>query len=243
MADKVWTRPMTLRMYDLCGADPDVRFSPYCWRVKMALAHKGLPVETIPWRFSDKPMIAASGQDKVPVLVDGERWVHDSWSIALYLEETWPDRPSLFGGGAGKALSRFYSTSADNVAARILPFVIRDILDHIDEGDKAYFRASREARLGRKLEDIVADRDARLPAFRDSLAPLRTVLSEQPFFAGDAPLYADYAMFGPFQWARSASPYQILAKDDPIAAWRERMLDLYGGLARANKGYDLLEPA
>lgn len=232
-----------LKMYDLAGADPAIRFSPYCWRVKLALAHKGLDVETIPWRFSDKPKLGPSGQDKVPVLVDGERWIHDSWAIAVYLEQTYPDRPSLFGGGAGQALSRFYSTFADSLGARFLPFVLLDILDHIDEGDKAYFRASREARLGRTLEELVAGRDEKLPAFRDGLAPLRTVLSEQPFLAGETPLYADFAVFGPFQWARCVSPFQLLAADDPIAAWRGRMLDLFGGMARANKGYDLLEPA
>ena len=47
-----------IKLYDLAGADPDLRFSPYCWRVKMAIAHKGLPCETIPWRFSDKPRIS-----------------------------------------------------------------------------------------------------------------------------------------------------------------------------------------
>ena len=46
-----------IKLYDLAGADPDLRFSPYCWRVKMAIAHKGLPCETIPWRFLDKPRI------------------------------------------------------------------------------------------------------------------------------------------------------------------------------------------
>ncbi|MDE1903950.1 MAG: glutathione S-transferase N-terminal domain-containing protein, partial [Alphaproteobacteria bacterium] len=39
-----------LKLFDLAGADDDRRFSPYCWRVKLALAHKGLPVETVPWR-------------------------------------------------------------------------------------------------------------------------------------------------------------------------------------------------
>ena len=41
---------MTFRLYDLAGADPDRRFSPYCWRTRLALAHKELPVETVPWR-------------------------------------------------------------------------------------------------------------------------------------------------------------------------------------------------
>ena len=45
-------------MHDLAGEDPDLRFSPYCWRTRFALAHKGLPVETVPWRFTDRDEIA-----------------------------------------------------------------------------------------------------------------------------------------------------------------------------------------
>ena len=95
--------PSTMRLFDLAGADEQRRFSPYCWRTRLALAHKGLPVQTVAWRFTDKQAIAATGQGKVPVLVDGERWIHDSWAIAEYLEDHYTDRPSLFGPGAGRA--------------------------------------------------------------------------------------------------------------------------------------------
>src|SRR5271155_1483608 len=98
---------MTLRLYDLAGAEPDRRFSPYCWRTRLALAHKALSVETIPWRFTDKAAIAPSGQGFVPVLVDGDRWVSDSLAIANYLEDTYPDRPPLFGGTAVRSLTRY----------------------------------------------------------------------------------------------------------------------------------------
>ena len=47
-------RVMPIVMYDLAGADPALRFSPYCWRMRMALAHKGLAVETVPWRFTER---------------------------------------------------------------------------------------------------------------------------------------------------------------------------------------------
>ena len=40
---------MTLKLFELVGADPTRPFSPYCWRTRMALAHKGLTAETIPW--------------------------------------------------------------------------------------------------------------------------------------------------------------------------------------------------
>nr|WP_245185454.1 glutathione S-transferase family protein [Falsiroseomonas frigidaquae] len=228
-----------MRMYDLAGADPARRFSPYCWRTKMALAMKGLPVETIAWRFTEKQVLGALGCDKVPVLVDGDRVVTDSWAIAEYLEETYPDRPSLFGGPGGHALARFINAWTDAVLhAGLVRMVVADIAKVLAPEDAGYFRQSREARFGMPLEAVQADREAKLEGFRQSLHPLRMVLRTQPFLGGAAPLYADAIVFGGFQWARCVSPFRLLAADDQVEAWRQRMLDLHGGLARAAIGFD-----
>jgi glutathione S-transferase len=230
---------MTLHLYDLAGAEPDRRFSPYCWRTRLALAHKELGVETIPWRFTEKAAIAPSGQGLVPVLVDGDRWVSDSWNIANYLEDTHPDRPSLFRGAEGRSLMRFYSTFADGLVAAIFPFIVLDILDRIADQDRDYFRASREKRVGMTLEAFAAGHEAKLPAFRANLTPLRRTLMAQAFFGGNEPLYADYAVFGPFQWARCISPFELLEQDDPIRLWRDRLLDRFDGMARKSPAYDV----
>jgi glutathione S-transferase len=226
------------KLYDLAGAEADRRFSPYCWRIKMALAHKGLEVETIPWRFTDKDAIAFSGQGLVPVLIDGEREVHDSAAIADYLEATYPDRPSLFGGDAGRALAQFHAGWANGfLQPAMMKFAVLDIWKHVAEKDKDYFRSSREKRLGKTLEAAVANRDNDVAGFRDSLLPLRLVVKAQPFLGGDKPLYADYAIFGSFQWCRCISDFKLLAPDDPVYAWRGRMLDLFDGFGGKAKGY------
>jgi glutathione S-transferase len=225
---------MAIVMYDLAGADPALRFSPYCWRIRMALAHKGLAFETVPWRFTDKDVIAFSGQGRVPVIRDGETVVHDSWAIASHLEATYPDRPSLFGGAGGQAHARFINAWADSVvlggAARQ---VVHDILQATDPKDHAYFRSSREQRFGTTLEAVQADgRANHLAAFRDSLTPARLVLRGQPWLGGEAPSYADYILFGTLQWPRCISRFDLLAADDPVLAWQERALDLFDGLGR-----------
>jgi hypothetical protein len=51
------------------------------------------------------------------------------------------------------------------------------------------------------------------------------------------PAYADYVVFGAFQWARAISDFEVLAADDPVRIWRSRMLDLFGGLARRGPAY------
>ena len=156
---------MTLRLYDLAGADPNRRFSPYCWRIRLALAHKKLPVETIPWRFTDKQEIAPSGQIFVPVLVDGERWIANSWTIANYLEDKYPDFPSLFGGATARSLTRYYSSFADGLVGAMFPFLALDILRHVADKDRSYFRETREKRVGMTLEAFVADRETSCPDF------------------------------------------------------------------------------
>src|SRR5258706_287114 len=127
---------MTMKLYDLAAAEDDRRFSPYCWRAKMALKHKGLEFETIPWRFVEQDAIAFSGQGLVPVLVR-----------------------------------------------------------------------------------------------------LRLLLVQSDYIAGKGPGFADYVLFGAFQWARCVSPIRLLEPDDPVYSWRERLLDLWEGYGREAKGF------
>lgn len=224
---------MAIVMYDLAGAEPTLRFSPYCWRTRMALAHKGLAVETIPWCFTEKDVIAFSGQGRVPVIRDGDRVVFDSGTIAEYLEDTYPDRPSLFGGAGGRAFARFINAWADSMMlGGVARLIVKDIWDVVDPKDQAYFRESREARFGMTLEAVQEGREARLPQFRALLQPVRMVLGKQRWLGGETPSYGDYIVFGTLQWPRCASRFELLAADDPIAGWRERMLDLFDGLGR-----------
>ena len=49
---------MTRQLYELCGIDAARVFSPYCWRSRMALAHKRLSFESVPWRFTEGERLA-----------------------------------------------------------------------------------------------------------------------------------------------------------------------------------------
>jgi glutathione S-transferase len=228
---------MTVVLYDLVGRD-DRRFSPHCWRVRMALAHKGLACETRPTRFTEIAKIAGGGFKTVPVIEDRGRAVVDSWTIAQYLEETYQDRPTLFGGPGGEELSRFVQNwCAAAMHAGLIGMIILDIYEHLAPEDQPYFRTSRAQRFGRPLEEVQAGREARLEDFRKNLQPLRLTLKDAPFLGGEAPLYADYLAFGALQWARVISPFRVLDTDDPVHAWFERCLDLHGGIGRREPRY------
>jgi len=229
---------MTLKLFELVGADAQRPFSPFCWRIRMALAHKRLAAETIPWCFTEKDAIAPHKSEKVPVLLDGEDAIVDSWTIANYLEDRYPDRPSLFGGAGGRAMARMINWWGDiAVVGGVFPLIVADIPPHLKQVDAAYFRKTREARFGKPLEEVAAGRDNAVEGFRRALDPMRLTLKTQSFLGGDTPNYADYIVFGPFQWARVVSPFKLLAEGDPVHAWREKLLDAFDGMARQSPGY------
>lgn len=229
---------MGIRLFELAGADPAWRFSPYCWRTCLALAHKGLAWESVPWRFTEKERIAAHGSQTVPVLLDGDRAVADSWSIQAYLDENYADRPALFDCASARAEGLFLKFWTERTLHPMLSrMLLRDIMDILRPEDREYFRTSREQRFGKPLEQIVADRETTLLRFREALEPLRATLGVQPFLGGAAANYADYTVFSAFLWARGSSPFRLLAEDDPVYAWRERLLNAFDGMVRRAPGF------
>lgn len=224
---------MTILLYDLVGADEKRPYSPHCWKIAMALAHKRLSFDTIPTRFLDIPHVEGGVSKTVPVLRDGDKVVADSFAIAVYLETTYPDRPTLFGGEGGMAMARMIERWSQT---QLHPFLgsaaLLEIYHRQDVPNAAYFRESREARYGQPLEDVSANRDDHLEAFRRKLEPLRSMLDYQPFIGGQSPLFPDYILFGALQWVRVTSAYRFLDAGDAINAWFERCLDLHDGLAR-----------
>ncbi len=221
---------MTIALYDLAGKDGRC-FSPYCWRARMALAHKGLDFEVRETGFTDIGAVADGASRTLPVIDDNGWIVAESMDIALYLEKTHPDAPSLFGGEGGVAAARFIDAFA---LANLMPVIVRmcvkDIHDALQAKDQPYFRESREKRFGATLEEVQAGREARIDALHDALTPLRMMLKRQPWIGGDSPLYTDYIVFGALQWPRVASPFPMLKPDDPVAEWFARGLALYDGL-------------
>ncbi len=220
---------MPVTLYELAGADPALRFSPYCWRTRLALAHKDLAVEGIAWRFTEKDRLGFSGQDRVPVLVDGEQVVSDSWRIAEYLDDAYSGRPTLLGPDPHHV--RFINAWVDTIVHPALGrLVLRDIHDVLAPVDQAYFRRTREAAFGRTLEAVMADRDAQVLALRAMLTPVRMQLRHQPWLGGAEPDYADYILLGSLQWPRVVSRFALLEADDPVADWQRRGLALFDGL-------------
>lgn len=227
---------MTVLLYDLCGRDRDLRFSPYCWRAKMALAHKAVPFETVATPFTSVPGIESGASKTVPVINDDGQVVADSFEIVLYLDRVHPDAPKLFPDASSVAAAHFLQAWAfQALHGIVVRMILKAIHAELGETDQDYFRRSREARFGETLERHQTGVAPNAEALRTALDPLRRTLAHHPWLGGDYPRFADYIPFGTLMWLRTINGSLPLAADDPVLEWFERGLDLHGGLARGAK--------
>jgi glutathione S-transferase len=223
-----------ITLYDLVFQD-DRRPSPFCWRAKFALKHKGLGWRDEPVGFTEKQKIAFAQSQTVPVIHDGPNVVKDSWAIAQHLDA--PIRRSRCS--ARRDIMRISSPRGSTLPC----------IRHCSRSWSAIFTRA----CGRSISPISSTRAASgwaPPTLRASrprrarrawppsapvLEPARRVLKEQPFLSGEQPPIPTMRWAGAFLWARVATPLALLEADDPVHAWRERMLDLFDGMGRKAK--------
>lgn len=224
---------MTIKLYDLAATDGR-RNSPFCWRIKYALAHKGLAFETVPLTFIEIRGHAGSDFKTVPTIEDKGKLINDSWAIADYLDATYPDRKPLFTSSVERATVKFFDNWFGlEIMNRMFTLYALDIHNVAFPQDRTYFRESREKRLGgRTLEDFVKGREEKLPELRHALRPLRVTLAQQPWLGGDTPNYADYIALGGFLWAASVNTLPPLEKADTLNEWLSRGFELFGGITQ-----------
>jgi len=220
-------------LYDLV-LDSGCTISPFVWRTKYALKHKGFDIEPVPGGFTGIKERTGGRSERLPVIVDDGEWVLDSWKIAEYLDAKYPDRPMLFEGESMKVLTRFIDQWLWRTAIRV--WIRCYILDYHDLSmpqDHAYVRESRQRILGGgTLEEIQAGREQRLPLVPPALEPLRDLLKMTRWLGGDHPNYADYCILAVFLWTASVAKIPPLHDDDPLREYIDRGFDLYGGLGR-----------
>jgi glutathione S-transferase len=223
-----------IKLYELALANGRSA-SPFVWRIRYALAHKGLAFDSEYLGFREIPARFAGRFKTVPVLECGDTMMAESWDIAEYLDRAYPDHRPLFSSPAELAMVRLTDQwFTAEVLRKLFRIYLLDVHDAAHALDQPYFRESREQGFlrGRSLEDFTADRLSRLPALREALAPLRAHLAKFPFLGGADANFADYIVLGAFIWAGSVATVPPLQADDPLRPYLERGLDLYGGLGR-----------
>ena len=92
---------------------------PYCARVRIVLADKGVEYETVEIDLNDRPawIYEKNSTGRVPVLEEGTWVLPESAVIMEYLEERYPEPPLLAVDAAARAVARLWIFRHDDFTA------------------------------------------------------------------------------------------------------------------------------
>lgn len=220
---------MTIEFYELAAENKEIKFSPFVWRARMALLHKGLDFKSIAWQFRDRE---TKEHKIVPSIYDNGKMVSDSWEIAKYLDAQYPDKPMLMKDAEAEAHAQLVNNVCNNlifpIAASMAIYPVSQI---IDDESAAYFIETREAKFGKKLSAINnEDQDAAKANLANGLSVFEATLGTSDYLGGDALTYADYTLFGILKWIDVVA-YRPVTEDSNVGKWFDRISALYNGNA------------
>ncbi|KXN83374.1 hypothetical protein AN958_01511 [Leucoagaricus sp. SymC.cos] len=209
-----------ITLYDVASKIPDMTtWSPNTWKARYVLDFKRLPYKLIAVEYYDieKTLKDAGVQPTgkrnddsdlytVPSIVDSNTGakVSDSIKIALYLEETYPETPSIFPHNSAalhQAFFTYFNTTITSIWSTILP----RIPEILDERAKTHYIALRTKTLGRPLAEIDPvgeERDDLFRKMKDAFTMFDGFYQKNGrgmFIMGDSPGFADLMIGGVVQ--------------------------------------------
>jgi glutathione S-transferase len=178
---------------------------PYCEKVRSALRRMEVRYESVEIDPADRSSVReVSGQEKVPVLVDGETVIQDSTRILRYLVKS-------YGGG------RFLP---DDSRSRALAWIIEEYVD------EALIPLLGSQRRGVDAKGAALDESGKA-LLRSELAhhyeALDQLLAGDGFALGARPTLADISLFACLSRVELYSPRGIPAEYPAIRSWYARM--------------------
>ncbi|KAI9666527.1 MAG: hypothetical protein M1821_004463 [Bathelium mastoideum] len=219
-------------LYDL-ACIKNICFSPAVWRIRLMLNYKRISYKTIFLEFPDieptlkgflqscvrkppdlkltsglAPSQSASGSKyTVPAIqhVSTNTYMMDSVPIAQFLESSYPDPPVPLTSELGREIeAKARGTVGTAFRVSVMPREMNILSPRAQE----YFRRTREALLGHRLEDLLAPgkEEQAWSAVDDDMRAvgelLRTHKADGPFVLGAKPSGTDFFIAGSLQSAR-----------------------------------------
>jgi len=208
-------------------------WSPNTWKTRYALNIKGIPYKTEWVEYPDiedlaKKIGAPPTRTKddgtpgytLPIINDPNtgKVISDSFLIAEYLDTTYPNGNTLFPPGTKPLIAAFEGGVIGALGGiLLLQFAVSCYV--LNPSSEEYFRRTREARFGRKIEEFSPEgpkRDADLAKGEEGLAAVDGWLakSEGKFVLGDTVSYADGVLAGWLTWIKTTD---VIWKE--VATW------------------------
>jgi glutathione S-transferase len=205
--------------------------SPYCIPITQALVACSvdfLTVDVTP--HTREEVIAASGGKfyQVPLLTDGGKVIGESsgasLDIARHVDRKYA-RGRLFPKAleaANLCLTRFIESELEGAGFKLAdPFYIATFKDPLA---RTLMIRHKERAFGRGCIDAwKSDRKAIAARFDELLGDFETTLRLSPFLLGEAPVYADFALYGVIGNATWSGWNKLNPSRTGIAAWRKRL--------------------
>jgi glutathione S-transferase len=195
---------------------------------RYTLGYKKIPFRTIWVQYPDiAPLCKKIGAAPTSVNPDGSplytlpvihdpftgKTISDSWNIAQYLDETYPDRPAVLPKGT-RALQWSFTVAVSELAfVHIRPLLMYPSWAQLHPESQPFYRSPREAQFGCKLEEISAGaaRAEHLESAEKSLRRVASWLGKNGddagfWIMGDTVSFADFFLGGWLAWVRRVDP-------------------------------------
>lgn len=211
----------------------EIPHSPFCIAIARALEALGIPfarVEVCSWDRSELARITQGQYYQVPVLVHGDKVIcesgGDSQDVARYAEAQF-GRGRLFpssAAGVQEILIEYIEEKVEDITFKLVdPFYV----DSIGEvGARTMVVRHKERKFGRGCVDAWRrDREGLRAQADRLLGRFEAMLSRSPFLLGDAPVYADFSLYGILGNLTYQGYNQLSPGQRALQAWNQRLAE------------------
>tara|TARA_Y100000590_G_scaffold470659_1_gene667507 strand:- start:1740 stop:2402 length:663 start_codon:yes stop_codon:yes gene_type:complete len=217
-----------IQIYDLTGKN-DLRFSPYCWRIKYLLNYKKIEYLTIPTTFSDRLNNPILSKHRLPTIIDDSTIMSESLNIAKYIENNNTTKNNkVLPSKYREAIYHFNFWADFNLNGSIIKRVIFDIYDNLNELDKEYFLTTRTKRFGATpYEYQKANLSNGHNDYETHCTFLNSILKDRNYIFGDKLSYADIIILGSLKWGEQVSQNTKIKNEfNELLLWKKRIESL-----------------
>ncbi|KDQ16155.1 hypothetical protein BOTBODRAFT_31223 [Botryobasidium botryosum FD-172 SS1] len=214
--------------YDIKCNEAGTTWSHNTWKTRIVLNYKRIPYRTEWLSLPEiEPTLRGLGfrplQVKfpplpytLPAIIDPSRQsptnprgalIMDSFAIAEYLDDVYPDRP-VFPPGTKGLQAMFLRYFEQNIGRAAIPLALSGVPDILDDAGAEYYRRTRAAWLGMPIDTFRPQGEALEAAWRKlqhQMDVLSIILDKnganpaaEPFVMGDQPSFADFVLCGYF---------------------------------------------